>query len=98
MKIDSDLITRLERLAAIRLAGESKATLSQQLETIVNYLKMIDQVDTTGVSSGIEEVETIAAPLREDRIDPGLDHDEVKAAAPNTLNGFFKVPKIIDRE
>ena len=49
MKIDTQLISRLEQLAAIRLDGPSKAKLSRQLETIVNYFEVIDRVDTSGL-------------------------------------------------
>ena len=98
MKIDSELITRLEQLAAIRLAGQSKTRISRQLETIVTYFEVIDRVDTTGLPAQAGPGYDIDAPLRDDRVQPGLDHDEVMGSAPEAADGFFRVPKIIDRE
>ncbi len=98
MKIDSDLIARLEQLAAIKLAGQSKARISRQLETIVTYFEMIDRIDTTGLPAQAVPGYNIDAPLRDDRVKPGLDHNEVMASAPEAVDGFFRVPKIIDRE
>jgi aspartyl-tRNA(Asn)/glutamyl-tRNA(Gln) amidotransferase subunit C len=98
MKIDIQLITRLEQLAAIRLTGPLKSKLSCQLETIVNYFEVIDRVDTTGLSAVAGTEDHLTSALRIDRIIPGLDHDEVMGAAPDVFNGFFKVPQIIDSE
>ena len=98
MKIDTELITRLEQLAAIRLAGPLKSKLSRQLETIVNYFEVIDRVDTAALAASAGTEGPPALSLRIDRPQSGLDHDAVIGMAPELFNNFFKVPKIIDSE
>jgi aspartyl/glutamyl-tRNA(Asn/Gln) amidotransferase C subunit len=103
MKIDTNLISKLERLAAIRLGDESRKKMSGQLETVVSYFRSIEQVDTAGLRVPGRAVEgpaanEAAAPPRQDRIVTGLAQDQVTNAAPEAKNGFIKVPRIIDRE
>jgi Asp-tRNA(Asn)/Glu-tRNA(Gln) amidotransferase C subunit len=59
---------------------------------------MIQRADTADQSAEAGSGEDAAAALRDDSLEPGLDHDQVMILAPESVEGFIRVPRIIDRE
>ncbi len=97
MKIDLKTIAHLEALARIELTPEERDVLSEQLGRIVEYCEQIQGLDTDDVAPTSAVVHESGSALREDRVEPGLDRDVVLGEAPNAKDGYFRVPKIIER-
>jgi aspartyl-tRNA(Asn)/glutamyl-tRNA(Gln) amidotransferase subunit C len=97
MKIDLGMITRLEALAKIELTPEERDVLSGQLDSIIEYVEQIQGLDTDNVAPTSAVVHESGSALRMDEVEPGLDRDVVLGEAPDAKDGYFRVPKIIER-
>jgi aspartyl-tRNA(Asn)/glutamyl-tRNA(Gln) amidotransferase subunit C len=97
VKINRDTIRHLERLARIELDADEVARMTEQLDRIVAFVEQLQSVDTTGVSpTGLMSHEE-GARLREDERREGLPRDAVLGQAPDAADGFFRVPRVIER-
>ena len=93
-KISLDQVQEVAKLARLDLPTDRLQKLTGQLESILEYVAKIGEVDVTNV-----EPMAHALPLhnvfREDVIEPSLPLDKVLMNAPETDGPFFKVPKVI---
>lgn len=84
----------MARLARLDLTPEELERTTSQLAGMLEHFADIDALQ-------LDDVEPMAQPyplvniFREDVIAPGLDRDEVLAAAPAAEHGRFRVPPII---
>lgn len=85
------------KLARLALDESHLQRLTGQLESILEYVNKLQQVNTAGV-----EPLAHALPLhnvfREDVVEPSLPLDKVLQNAPQTDGPFFKVPKVLGAE
>jgi aspartyl-tRNA(Asn)/glutamyl-tRNA(Gln) amidotransferase subunit C len=96
MPIDRDLITHLEELARIELAGDERELLTRQLARIVDFVKTIQAVDTTGVEETSSPIHLDESHLRDDDPRRGLDREEALREAPDEVDGYYRVPPVIE--
>jgi len=93
-QIDLDQVANVAKLARLALDQDHLRKLAAQLESILEYVDKLSEVDVTGV-----EPTAHALPLhnvfREDVVEPSLPVEKVLMNAPDTDGPFFKVPKII---
>lgn len=97
MKLEEGELEHLESLARIRLDGEAREKLREQLAGIIEFVRQLQEIDTSGYEAkaylgGFEPV------LRADEIESCLSREEVLAESPDSENGYFKVPPVIDAE
>jgi aspartyl-tRNA(Asn)/glutamyl-tRNA(Gln) amidotransferase subunit C len=91
------MIQHLERLARIELSAEERQRFADQLPRIVEYCEQLQRLTTDDVAPTSAVVHGKKVQLRDDKPRPGLERDTVMAEAPDGKNGFFRVPKIIER-
>jgi len=93
-KLTLDQVRHVAKLSRLTLSVAQLAHLAPQLESILQYVAKISEVDVAGV-----EPMAHALPLknvfREDVVEPSLPVEKVLMNAPETDGRFFKVPKII---
>jgi aspartyl-tRNA(Asn)/glutamyl-tRNA(Gln) amidotransferase subunit C len=96
MKVDNELISKLETLAKLRLSVAEKEQLSVELEKIIDMFSMISAVNTDAVEPliHINDIENV---LREDIEGQHLDINKYVGNAPKMLNNMFAVPKVIEQ-
>jgi aspartyl-tRNA(Asn)/glutamyl-tRNA(Gln) amidotransferase subunit C len=96
-KITIDDVKKVAHLARLQIPEARLAKLTGQLESILEYVAKIGEVDVTDI-----EPMAHALPLqnvfREDIIEPSLPLEKVLQNAPETDGPFFKVPKVIGGE
>ncbi|MDH3216522.1 MAG: Asp-tRNA(Asn)/Glu-tRNA(Gln) amidotransferase subunit GatC [Candidatus Krumholzibacteria bacterium] len=97
MKIDARTITHLEKLARIELTAQERERLSEQLDRIVGYVEQLQEVDTTDVSPTSAVTHQAHTQLRADEPRKGLERDAILSQAPDAKDGYFRVPKVIER-
>ncbi len=94
-KITEEQVKKVAKLARLDLTDEEVKEFTAQLESILQYMEKMNQLDT-------EKVEPLAHCLpitncfREDVIKESLDVQKALANAPQSDGDFFKVPKILD--
>ncbi len=95
MKIDDQLILRLEELSRLELTAEERATIKKDLGNILDMVEQLQQVDTEGVIPLTYISEEVNV-LRADVIEHQIEQSKAMQNAPLTDGTYFKVPKVID--
>ena len=83
-------------LSQLALDTEDKQKLGLDLDAIIHFIEMMNQVDTEGVEPLAHAVD-LEQPLREDRAIDEIDRGVFQSIAPKTANGFYLVPKVLDQ-
>jgi len=96
MKIINDkIVQHVTHLARIELDASSTKAFTRQLERILEYIKKLQEVDIEGIEPTSHPLK-LSNVTRDDIPSASLTQEESLSNAPDSQNGFFKVPKIIE--
>lgn len=99
MKLTDEEVRYVADLANLRLSDEEVARMSHDLGQILTHVEQLNELDTVNVEPMAQVLfdadET--ATLREDIPRDCLGEEAALANAPASGNGYFKVPKVIER-
>jgi aspartyl-tRNA(Asn)/glutamyl-tRNA(Gln) amidotransferase subunit C len=91
-------VEKIAELARLELTSEETEALTEQLSSIIGYIDKLNELDTTNVEP-MSHCSTATTDLdyarRDDLVRPGLGQQAAVESAPDSENGFFKVPKVI---
>ena len=90
-----DEVIHIARLARLDLTPEEIERYREQLSAVLESFARLAQVDTTGIPPTASVLPSRSV-LRADEPRPGLPRDELLANAPDTEDGQFKVPPVLD--
>jgi aspartyl-tRNA(Asn)/glutamyl-tRNA(Gln) amidotransferase subunit C len=90
--IDVAYVAELARLA---LTPEEKDTFQQQLETIVQYVEKIGELDLDGIEPTMHG-QSVVNVFREDSVVPSVGRDCFLANAPERNGAEIRLPKIVE--
>jgi len=95
MSLDKQTVAKVARLARIKVTEEELESYAPQLSGILKWVEQLEEIDTTNVeplaSSG-----DLTLPLRADEVTDGDCQKDILANAPESLEGFFVVPKVVE--
>lgn len=94
VEIDVDHVARLARLA---LTDEERERLRSQLPVILEHAERVQEIAAEDVPATSHPI-PLSNVFREDEPEPTLSQEEALAGAPETENGQFKVPRIVEME
>ena len=112
MKVTEKDVAYVADLANLELTDEERARMLRDLNSILEYIGSLNELDTTNVPPmaqisdrfGVDESrqgsERFAYASREDVLEglrKSLPHDVALANAPDSDGTFFEVPKVIER-
>lgn len=86
-------------LANLNLSEDEIESMSRDLGQVLTHIEQLNKVDTEGVEPMTQvlfESDEIAS-LREDNEHTSLSNDLALRNAAHAANGYFKVPKVIER-
>ncbi len=95
MAIDKATVLRIAKLARIEVADEATDSLADELNTILAWVEQLSEIDTEDVAP-MTSVVAMKAPQRADDVGEVTPRDELLADAPETEDGFFIVPKVVE--
>ena len=95
MQVDEATVRRIARLARIKVTDAEAKALEGELSGILDWVKQLDEVDTTGIEPMTAVVQT-SLKVREDRVTEGGIADDIVANAPAREDHFFVVPKVVE--
>jgi aspartyl-tRNA(Asn)/glutamyl-tRNA(Gln) amidotransferase subunit C len=95
MQVDEATVRRIARLARIRITDEEARGLQGELSGILDWVKQLDEVDTSGVEP-MTRVVPIALKQRADEVTDGNIADDIVRNAPLAEDHFFVVPKVVE--
>jgi aspartyl-tRNA(Asn)/glutamyl-tRNA(Gln) amidotransferase subunit C len=88
-------VLHVAKLARLDLDDDEVERMVEDLGRILDYVAELAKVDTNDVPA-LDYLAVGAAPLREDRIAPGVDRDMALSQAPRQEDGGFRVPGFVD--
>lgn len=106
MKVTEKDVAYVADLANLELSSEESQRMVVDLNSILDHIDKLNELDTTNVEPMAEVVSAFAAGSgsakfayaeRVDEVQPGLSRQEAMANAPDTDGTCFRVPKVIER-
>ncbi len=95
MSIDIKTARKVAHLARIEVAEEALPPLADALSNILAFMEQLGEVDIEGVEP-MSSVTPMALKQRRDEVTDGGYQDKILANAPDTREGFFAVPKVVE--
>ncbi|MBK9152290.1 MAG: Asp-tRNA(Asn)/Glu-tRNA(Gln) amidotransferase subunit GatC [Saprospiraceae bacterium] len=95
MKIDEQLITKLETLSKLKLSDEERVQLQSELSAMIDMFAKISEVDTGNIPPLIHMTDSYNI-MRKDVSVTDSGREDLMSNAPQSKNGFFAVPKVIE--
>lgn len=95
MSLDKATVARIARLARLDIAEEALEPMAAELNTILSFVEQLGELDTDGVPP-MTSVAAMSLRMRADAVTDGGNRDAVLANAPEAIDGFFVVPKVVE--
>ena len=95
MSLDKATVSKIARLARIRVPDADLESMVDELTNILSWVEQLNEVDTVDVPPMTSVVE-MQLPQREDVVTDGGYPDKVLGNAPRTQERFFTVPKVVE--
>jgi aspartyl-tRNA(Asn)/glutamyl-tRNA(Gln) amidotransferase subunit C len=108
MKVTEKDVAYVADLANLELTEQERQRMLKDLNSILDYINLLNELDTTDVppmaqistaiaQSGARQSDKAEFSWREDTPLPSLAHAEAMKNAPEIDGDFFKVPKVIEK-
>lgn len=95
MSLDKDTVKKLANLARLDLPDAELQHLAGELSNIMQFIEQLNEVDTDGVAP-MTSVAHMELARRADVVTDGNCPEAVLANAPDAMDGFFLVPKVVE--
>lgn len=95
MKITRAEVDAVALLARLELTPEETETFTGQMDAILAYVEKLNELDTDGIIPTSHAVPVENA-FRDDAVRPSIGVENALANAPDRVEGFFRVPKVIE--
>lgn len=95
MQIDKATVARIAGLARLKIAPEEAAGLEQELSRILDWVRQLDEADTSAAEP-MTCVVPMASRMRPDVVTDGGAAPEILKNAPLAEDSFFVVPKVVE--
>ena len=95
MQITKELVEYVAELSRIKLDERSTEKMQKELGAIVDYMEILNQLDTENVEP-LSHVFRITNVMREDDVKPSYDRADILQNAPEHTDETFIVPKTVE--
>ncbi|MBB4286063.1 Asp-tRNA(Asn)/Glu-tRNA(Gln) amidotransferase subunit GatC [Roseospira goensis] len=95
MSLDKETVHRIAFLARVAVPDDQLDPLSRELSGILHWIEQLGEVDTTSVEP-MTSVAEMTLPWRDDVVTDGGYPERVTANAPESQDGFYLVPKVVE--
>lgn len=95
MKADKSTIDYIAHLSRLNLEGSDEDNMLGDLNTILDWVKKLEEVDTTDVAPLYHMTEHTSV-VREDVANNALSREKALKNAPKQDGTFFRVPKVLE--
>lgn len=95
MSVDAAMVRRIAHLARIAIEDGEIEHLQGELNSILQWVEQLNAVDIEGVEP-MTSVTPMQLRMRKDEVTDGGDAARVLANAPQTDDGYFVVPKVVE--
>ncbi|MGC9193875.1 MAG: Asp-tRNA(Asn)/Glu-tRNA(Gln) amidotransferase subunit GatC [Syntrophobacteraceae bacterium] len=93
-KITRDEVRHVALLARLELSQSEEELMTGQMNTILEYMDKLNQLDTKEVEATTHAIE-LRNVFRQDKVEPSLDRKDSLANAPGADGVNFVVPRVL---
>lgn len=93
--MDQQTVKKVATLARLEMNDAELEAVRAKLGNIMKFVEQLEEVNTDNVEP-LANVADIKLRLRADVVDDGDQQQQVLANAPEAVEGFFVVPKIVE--
>lgn len=94
-RVSEEDVRATARLARLAFSDEEVHVLADELSRIMEYVSILEDVDTDAVEPLTMLNETLPTPPREDASRPSLSQSEALRNTPDNRDGYIRVPKVL---
>ena len=95
MKLDTNTINKIAKLARIRLSEEESKDLLKDMNSILDWVDQLNEVNTDTIEP-LANISSSILPKRKDEANDINSTDEILKNSPDKLEGYFAVPKVVE--
>lgn len=95
MSIDESTAAKVAKLARIEVDPKTLPALAGEFNTILQFIEQLNEVDVDGVDPMVS-VTPMRLKRRVDTVTDGNQQPKVLSNAPDSREGFFAVPKVVE--
>ena len=95
MSIDKDTAAKVANLARISIPDKELKNVANELSNIIGFMEQLNEVNVDNVDPMTSVTPTMLK-KRTDIVNDGHQQSEVLSNAPDTREGFFAVPKVVE--
>ncbi len=95
MKLDTNTINKIAKLARIRLSDKEANEFLKDINSILDWVEQLNEVNTDNVEP-LTNISSSALTKRKDEAQDMNSSDEILQNSPDKLEGYFAVPKVVE--
>lgn len=95
MSLSEPEVAKVARLARIAVAPDTLPAMAAEVNGILGWIAKLQAVNTDGVEP-LVSVSGMTLPLRADEVTMGGQAAEIVQNAPESLENYFVVPKVVE--
>ncbi len=95
MSVDQNTVRHIARLARIAVRDDELSALAGELNSILDWVEQLGEVDTNGVEPMTSAV-AVTMKMRDDVVTSGNLQKEVTENAFGSEDGFYVVPRVVE--
>ena len=95
MKLDTNTINKIAKLARIKLSEEEARDLLKDMNSILDWVEQLNEVNTDAIEP-LANISSSILPQRKDESRDVNSSDEILRNSPDKLEGYFAVPKVVE--
>ena len=95
MKIDKNTTLKIAKLTRLKIDESEVIELSSQLSEILDWVEQLNEVNTDNIEP-LNNVSISTLPLRKDQKNSENMSKDVLSNAPEKLENYFVVPKVVE--
>ena len=95
MSLTREQVQHVAKLARLSLSEEEISIFTGQMADILAYVEKLNELDTDGIVPTAHAV-PMENSFRDDVVRPSIGVENALANAPDRVEGFFRVPKVIE--
>ena len=95
MKLNTNTINKIAKLARIRLSDKEANEFLKDINSILDWVEQLNEVNTDKVEP-LTNISSSALTKRRDENQDINSSDEILQNSPDKLEGYFAVPKVVE--
>jgi aspartyl-tRNA(Asn)/glutamyl-tRNA(Gln) amidotransferase subunit C len=96
MELNKEMVAKLAKLAQLEFNPAEAESIRNDLQQMIGFVEKLNEIDTEGILP-LTHISKTENSLREDVVQGSVDNETALSNAPERLDQFFTVPKVIKK-